>query len=106
MNESILNMIVTIIPIIGAILTYFIVPYIKASVGTEKLVHYKEWAALAVKSAEMIWTETGQGEDKKTYVVDFLNSMFNSKKTVLTKEQLHVLIESAVLALKNSSIQK
>ncbi len=96
MDENLFQVILTIIPVLGAIITYFVVPYMKATTESEKLNQYKEWAALAVKTAEMLWKETGHGEDKKAYVTAFLNDMFNAKKTVITKEQLHVLIEAAV----------
>ncbi len=100
MNEKIFEVILTLIPVIGAIITYFIVPYIKANVDSTKLTQYKEWAGLAVKTAEMLWRETGHGEDKKAYVVKFLTDMFNSKKVVITEEQMNVLIESAVKEMK------
>lgn len=103
MNENLFEIISTVIPVLCAIITYLFVPYIKASIDSEKLSQYKEWTALAVKTAEMLWTETGHGEDKKSYVSAFLNHMFNKKKTVITEEQLNILIESAVRELKANS---
>lgn len=100
MDEKLFQVILLIIPVLGAIITYFIVPYIKANVDSVKLAQYKEWAVLSVKTAEMLWKETGHGADKKQYVIDFLNKMFNSRKTVITEEQLNVLIESAVKEMK------
>lgn len=100
MEERLFDLILTVIPVIGAIITCFVVPYLKASLGGVKLEQYWTWARLAVQCAEMIWTETGHGEDKKSYVAEFLNRMFNSKKTVLTEEQIQVLIEAAVRELQ------
>lgn len=100
MNEHLFQVIQTIIPVLGAVITYFIIPYIKATTEKEKLNQYKEWAALAVKTAEMLWEGTGHGEDKKAYVTAFLNNMLNSRKTVITEEQLHVLIEATVREIK------
>jgi LL-H family phage holin len=88
-----------LILVLGTIITVFIIPLLKEKIDADKLAKYKEWANLAVKCAEMLWTETGHGADKKQYVVDYLNNMFNSKKTVITEEQLNVLIESAVQSL-------
>ena len=65
MNENLFQIVLTFIPVLGAIITYFIVPYIKANIDSAKLAQYKEWATLAVKTAEMLWKETGHGEDKK-----------------------------------------
>ena len=100
MEERIFELVLALVPVIGAVVTYFIVPYLTARLGGVKLEQYREWARLAVKCAEMVWTETGHGGDKKDYVVDFLNRMFNSKKVILTEEQIHVLIEAAVQELK------
>lgn len=101
MDERLFNVVLTLLPVIGAVLTYFIVPYLKASIGAEKLEQYKEWTRLAVTCAEMLWAESGRGEDKKEYAVKFLDRLFNSKKVMLTKEQINVLIEAAVLELNH-----
>lgn len=103
MNENLFQLILSIIPVLGAIITYFVVPYLKAGISSEKLNQYKEWAALAVKTAEMLWRETGHGTEKKSYAEDILNHLFNAKKTVISEEQIHVLIEAAVQELNKSN---
>lgn len=100
MNENLFNLILALIPIIATVLTSVIFPYIKEKTDNEKLVKYQEWAALAVRCAEMIFSEQGMGKAKKEYVVNFLDEMFNKDKVVITDEQLNVLIESAVKSLK------
>ena len=96
MDDRLFQIILAVIPVLCAILTSYIVPYIKAKIGTENLSKYEYWVNIAVKAAEMLWKETGHGSDKKQYVVDFMNNMFNSKKIVITEEQINLLIESAV----------
>ncbi len=103
MSENIWNALLGIMPVIGAVLTYFIVPYMRANIDSAKLQQYKEWASLAVKAAELLWKETGRGEDKKAYVTGFLNRMFNSRTTVITREQIDILIESAVKQMEDLS---
>jgi len=100
MNEGLFNVILTVIPVIGAIITYFVIPFIKSSVNEKQLAQYKEWAKLAVKTAEMLWKESGRGEDKKAYVIGFLNDMFNKNKVVITEQQMEILIEAAVKEMK------
>ena len=100
MDDRLFQIILAVIPVLCTILTVYIVPYIKAKIGTENLSKYEYWVNIAVKAAEMIWTETGRGADKKQYVVDFMNNMFNSKNVVITEEQINLLIESAVKQLK------
>ncbi len=104
MNENLFQVILTVIPVLGAIITYFVVPYFQANVESIKLTQYKEWATLAVKTAEMLWKESGHGKDKKEYVTDFLNKTFNSNGIVITKQQIEILIEAAVKEMKEIEI--
>lgn len=100
MNKYVFEIILGIIGILGTILTGIIVPYIKEKIGNEKLAKYEEWTNFAVKAAELIFNEQGMGVTKKEYVVNFLNEMFNKDKVVITPEQINILIEACVQAMK------
>ena len=100
MNEKIFQIILTLIPVLGSILTLYVIPFIKEKIGNEKLAKYEEWTKLAVQSAEMMFKAQGMGADKKAYVVKFLNEKFNKKKVVITKEQIEILIEACVKQMK------
>lgn len=100
MDERLFQIILALIPVLGAIITGFIVPFIKEKIGTERLAKYEYWASQAVKAAEMLWRESGSGADKKQYVVGFLNEMFNKNKVVITEQQIEILVESAVKQMK------
>ena len=100
MDDRLFNIVLLLIPILGTIITSFVAPFIKEKIGVEKLAKYKYWADLAVKAAEMMWTESGCGKDKKQYVVNFLNDMFNKNKIVITQQQIEILVESAVKQMK------
>ena len=100
MDEKIFQIILASIPVFGAIITGFIIPFIKEKIDAEKLAKYEYWTSMAVKCAEMIFKEQGMGEAKKEYVVNFLNEMFNKNKVVITSEQIEILVEAAVKELK------
>lgn len=100
MDERLFELILMLIPLLGAIITRFVIPLIKEKIGAEKLAKYEYWAGLAVKAAEMLWTESGSGKTKKQYVVDFLNNMFNKNRVVITEQQIEILVESAVKQMK------
>lgn len=100
MDERLFQIILALIPILGAIITGFIIPFIKEKIGSEKLAKYEYWTKQAVKAAEMMWTESGCGEDKKRYVVKFLNEMFNKNKVTITEQQIEILVEAAVKQMK------
>lgn len=102
MNDVLFKIIIEIISILGIVLTYILIPYLKEKIGNEKLSKYKKWALYAVQCAEMIFSEQGMGKTKKEYVISFLNNMFNKNKVVITEEQLNILIESCVKEMKIS----
>lgn len=102
MDDRLFELILALIPVLGTILTVYIIPFVKEKTGNAKLEKYKAWTESAVKCAEMLWTESGKGKDKKQFVIDYLNDMFNKKKVIITSEQLNVLIEAAVEELNKN----
>jgi hypothetical protein len=84
-----------IIPVLGAIITYLIVPLILQKTTKEQRENIYFWVRVAVQAAEMIYAEKGQGKLKKEYVVEFLTS----RGINITLQELDVLIEAAVKEL-------
>ena len=105
MDENLFRAILWVVLFLMAIITSVIVPYIKEKIGNEKLARYKYWVSTAVECAEMIFNEQGMGKIKKEYVVNFINEMFNKNKTVITIEQIEILVESAVKVMKLNEIK-
>lgn len=95
MNINIDIIVKVIIPILGAIITYLIVPFIRQKTTKEQRENIYFWVKVAVQAAEMIYKGKGQGKLKKEYVVDFLVS----KGINITIQELDVLIEAAVKEL-------
>ena len=85
-----------IITVIVALITLFVIPWIKSKLSAEQLAEVIKWVKIAVQAAEMIFKESGMGEQKKAYVVKFLNDLGISYDA----EQIDSMIESAVLGLK------
>ncbi len=83
-----------------SLITGYFIPWIKAKIGNEKLTTIVKWVTYAVKCAELIYDGEKQGEAKKQYVIEIINKIFNSKKIIITEEQISVLIEYAVRELK------
>ena len=100
MDDTLFKIILGLISILGTVITCIIVPYIKEKLGNEKLAKYEYWVSMSVSAAEMIFKEQGMGKTKKEYVVNFLNDMFNKDEIVITKEEIEILVESAVKELK------
>ncbi len=84
-----------VIPIIGAIVTYILVPLIKEKTTKEQREKVYFWVRMAVQSAEMIYKEKGQGKKKKDFVIDYLTG----KGIDIGVRDLDILIEAAVKEL-------
>ena len=93
--------ITAVLTLIFSLITTFLIPYIKAKTTDEQFNTIKLWVQVAVQAAEMLYVGSGRGEEKKKYVVDFLNS----KGFTLNTEEIDNLIESAVLELKQTQVK-
>ena len=90
------QIIVAVLTLVISLITAFLIPYLKTKVSAEKLDTIKFWINIAVEAAEMIYVGTGRGQEKKDYVVQFLNS----KGFTLNVTEIENLIEAAVMELK------
>ncbi len=84
--------ITAVLTLIFSLITAFLIPYIKTKVSAEQFATIKLWVQVAVQAAEMLYVGSGRGEEKKKYVIEFLNS----KGFTLNAEEIENLIESAV----------
>ncbi|MEG2679896.1 MAG: phage holin, LLH family [Oscillospiraceae bacterium] len=82
------------IVLIAALITAFLVPWIKSKVGQQNVEQLLVWVKIAVAAAEQIYTNL-DGDVKMQYVLDFLKS----KGYKVDTEEIHNAIEAAVLSL-------
>lgn len=95
MNDNIFSLILLFIPVLGSIVTGFIIPYIKTKISATQIEEIIKWVTKAVEAAEVLFDAPKSGVEKREYVIHFIDKMFNSKKQVITKDQIRVLLESA-----------
>ena len=84
-----------ILSIVSIIITGILIPFIKSKVAKDKIDKAMTIAEIAVKAAEQIYKESGQGSIKKKYVREYLKN----SKLKLTDAEIDALIESAVKEL-------
>lgn len=84
-----------IIALVVAVITAFVIPWLKGKIDADKLEQIKLWVTVAVEAAEQLYNGTGRGEEKKAYVVKFLQE----KGFTLDPDSLDKLIEVAVFNL-------
>lgn len=82
--------------LISAVITAVIVPLIRAKLNEQQLANVQMWVKVAVEAAEQIYKGAGRGQDKKAFVLDFLDK----KGLTVDLASIDNLIEAAVLELK------
>lgn len=96
MTIDLTQVVIAVLTLIFGCISAFLIPYLKSKLTTEQLSKVKFWVNIAVEAAEMIYVGTGRGQEKKEYVLSFLNS----KGFTLNMTEIDNLIEAAVLELK------
>lgn len=81
-----------VIALIAAIISAFLIPWIKANTTEQQRQTILELIKIAVAAAEQIYQGEGRGEEKKQYVLDFLAS----KGIAVDDEAINAAIESYV----------
>jgi hypothetical protein len=92
MTIDLTEIIVAIITLIIGLVAKYAIPYLTEKYSTEHLKKMMMWTKIAVEAAEMIYSETGMGDVKKAYVLEFLEG----KGFTVDTESIDNLIESAV----------
>lgn len=95
MNDNLFRVIMALIPVFGVVLTGFIVPYIKTKISDTQMNEIGKWVDKAVQAAEVLFDAPKSGEAKREYVINFIDKMFNSKKEIITKDQIRILLEAS-----------
>ena len=86
--------------LLAAVITTFVVPYIKSKTTAAQQNQINGWVRIAVSAAEQIYNGPGRGEDKKAYVLTWLRQ----HGVTVDEPQLDALIEAAVYELKSGII--
>ncbi|MEQ2400172.1 phage holin, LLH family [Peptoniphilus hominis (ex Hitch et al. 2025)] len=89
------NIFYVVLSIVSVLVTGVLVPVLKQKYGKEKVLSIMEAVDIAVKAAEQIYKETGQGNLKKQYVLMRLNE----QGFKVTEKELDDMIEASVLEL-------
>lgn len=89
-----------VIALIAAIVTAFVVPWIKSKTTSQQREDLIAWVKIAVSAAEQIYRGEKRGEEKKQYVLDFLEDNGFS----IDDDSVNAAIEAAVKQLNSEGI--
>lgn len=95
MQFDITTIVEAVAALIAAIITAFVVPYIKSRTTTNQQQQINAWVRIAVTAAEQIYAGSGRGKEKKAYVIDWLRK----HGVTVDESKLDALIEAAVFEL-------
>lgn len=86
--------------LLAAIITAIVIPYIKSKTTASQQAEINAWVKIAVTAAEQIYIGSGRGEEKKAYVLNWLQE----HGITVDAEKLDALIEAAVYDLTNNGL--
>lgn len=89
-----------IVGLCAAIITTFVVPYIKSKTTLEQQTQINAWVKIAVSAAEQVYEGPGKGDEKKAYVLTWLSNHGIS----IDEDKLDAMIEAAVYGLANNGL--
>lgn len=78
--------------LIGVVITVIVIPYIKSKTTAQQQAEINAWVKIAVAAAEQIYQGAGRGEEKKAYVLEWLEE----HGIVVDEDRIDALVEAAV----------
>lgn len=99
MNDLTFNILKIVVSVVMALIAYYVIPYIKRRIESDKYQEFLEMIDIAVKAAEQANKGKGMGKIKKENVMIFMTSWLEKAGLNITQDQLSQLIESAVYEL-------
>ena len=84
-----------VIALIGVIITCIVIPYVRSKTTAQQREELNAWIKIAVAAAEQIYQGAGRGEEKKQYVLDWLED----HNVTVDEDRIDALIEAAVYEL-------
>lgn len=100
MSNTMYQILMLVITLIGVLLTRLVVPWLKLKIGNEELKDIEKWVTVAVTAAEQMKVAglLPDGQQKKDYVLEFVKD----KGITITDEELDALIEAAVYEINKA----
>ena len=87
--------------LIAVVITAVVIPYIKSKTTAQQQAEIKEWVKIAVAAAEQLYKGSGRGEEKKQYVIEWLNE----HNITVDMDKIDALVEAAVYQLNQNKAE-
>lgn len=73
MTIDLTDIIVALIGLLSAVITAFVIPWLKTKLDANKWAELVDVAGVAVNAAEQLFKGSGRGDEKLAYVLNYLN---------------------------------
>ena len=103
MNEITFDILKIVVSICAALITAYLIPYIKTLKEDNRYEALVEMVEVAVRAAEQTFKASGQGVRKKEEVLTFVSEWMQSHGINVSSYQLDQLIECAVYQMKQEA---
>lgn len=100
MNIDITVIVNAVIALIAAVISVFVIPWIKSKTTAQQREELIAWVKIAVAAAEQIYKGDKRGKEKKQYVLDFLKD----NGFTVDADSVNAAIEAAVKQLNSEGI--
>ncbi len=99
MNEMIFEVLRLIVLLAVFAVTCYLIPWIRGKIGQDKLDEITKWVNYAVLMAQQVY-HARTGAERKAIVIKLLRDILIAKNISISDDQLDILIEAAVKAMK------
>lgn len=99
MSEIIFEVLKVIVMLAVLVFMRYIIPWVKAQIGSENLKMVEKWVNTAVLMVQQVYYAKS-GAERKAIVIDMLRGILIQKNISISEEQLDALIEAAVKTMK------
>ena len=97
MTIDITQIVVAVIGVLSAVLTAFVVPWIKSKTTTNQQIIIETLARAAVMAAQQVY---GDNAEKKEYAVQYITEQLKKYSITLNTDAISTVIEAALKAIK------
>ena len=102
MRDITFELLKLLIMIAVAILTRYVIPWLRQKTQNEKYQTMRNWTLQAVLAVEQVFTAKS-GAERKKIVTDFMRQILMEKNIALSDGELDILIEAAVKQMNDGT---
>lgn len=84
-----------VVALIGVVITCIVIPYVRSKTTAQQREELNAWIKIAVAAAEQLYQGSGRGEEKKQYVLEWLED----HNITVDEDRIDALVEAAVYEL-------